>query len=142
MTGSPWPTWRGSSDRRGSSPYQPSKEFFPSSGATWRFRVNTLEAFIYASPVIDSNGTVWVGNSRGTVFGVTAAGAKKWDKSLSGYILSTIAIGANDLLYVGVSGNSTVGVMYALKHEGGGIEWQQVVDGEIPSSPVLYGDVL
>lgn len=87
MVGSPWPTWRGSSDRRGSSPYQPSKDFFPTTGATWRFRQTTLDSFVYASPVIDANGTVWVGNSRGVVFGVTESGAKKWDKSLSGYVL-------------------------------------------------------
>ena len=105
MIGSPWPTWRGSSNRHGSSPYAPSKDFFPTSGASWRFRIgpSTQEAFVYASPVIDRNGTVYVGNSMGQVYGVNAAGTKKWDRSLSGYILSTMAIGSNDLLFVGVS---------------------------------------
>ena len=144
MTGSPWPTWRGSSNRHGSSPYAPSKDFFPTSGATWRFRigVSTQDAFVYASPVIDNNGTVYVGNSKGQVYGVTAAGAKKWDMSLSGYILSTMAIGSNGFLYVGVSGNVTAGVVYALDHNDGVIQWVRPVDGEIPSSPVLYGEML
>ena len=97
---------------------------------------------MYASPVIDNNGTVYVGNSKGQVYGVTAAGAKKWDMSLSGYILSTIAIGSNGFLYVGVSGNATAGVVYALDHNSGVIQWVRPVDGEIPSSPVLYGEML
>jgi hypothetical protein len=37
------------------------------------------------------------------------------------YILATIALGSNNLMYVGVSGTPTAGVVYALNHEGAGL---------------------
>ena len=168
MRGSPWPAHRGGSGRSGISPYQPATDLFFTSAPDWTFKPGNSAGedasenlWIYASPVVGSNGTVFYGNSQGTVYAVSADGTQKWYKDLGGAIMSTIALGADDRMFVGVTyENATLkhlcdpsvfseahceragwfGRMIALNIEGGGILAQVNVDGPVVSSPALYGE--
>jgi outer membrane protein assembly factor BamB len=98
--------------------------------------------WIYASPVIDHDGTIYVGTNMGTLHAVTANGTNLWSKQLDGDILSTPALGANDFIYVGTSNTTNEGFVYALRLSGEKVMsdgWPTVVDGRLPSSPALHG---
>ena len=102
LSGSPWPTWRGSSGRAGISPFQPSEDIFFQSGPDWSFKPTTISAdWVYSSPVVDNNGTIIFGNSRGLIFAIDNNGLEKWSpKDLGGPITSTPTLGSNKLIYI------------------------------------------
>lgn len=102
--------------------------------------------WIYASPIIDNNGTIYIGTNMGLLYAVSPQGAMQWVKTLGGEITSTPALGSNDFIYVGVSygvNDDVLGAVYALSILGD-VMWdgRVVVDGRLPSSPALYGNRL
>jgi hypothetical protein len=105
LSGSPWPTWRGGSGRAGISPFQPSEDIFFQSGPDWSYKPTMSTAdgdsWVYSSPVVDNNGTIIFGNSRGTIFAIDNNGLEKWSpKDLGGPITSTPTLGSNGFIYV------------------------------------------
>jgi outer membrane protein assembly factor BamB len=52
--------------------------------------------WVYASPVIDSNGTIYIATGRGTVYAVSSTGSLRWSSRPgrgAGVITSTPALG-------------------------------------------------
>ena len=59
------------------------------------------ESWVYSSPVVDNNGTIIFGNSRGTIYAIDNNGLEKWSpKDLGGPITSTPTLGSNGFIYI------------------------------------------
>ena len=83
----------------------------PSSGTVrWRAAVGTWTNLDLASPVMGSDGTLYVGSADGMVYAIAADGTKRWSISTGGPVLSTGAIGTDGTLYIG----SDDGNLYAI----------------------------
>ena len=106
--------------------------------------------WIYASPVVDSNGTIYVCTNKGMVHAVSSSGkSAKWKKNVYGEITATPALASNELgevIYVvsnqgeRIDSNSK---LYALDTDNlGSALWQNppMLVGKVPGSLVLYHD--
>jgi outer membrane protein assembly factor BamB len=72
---------------------------FPSKKATvrkWDFPVGDVQ---FASPVIDDDGTIYIGNAAGFLFAITPYGKQQWKQNVGG-TLTTAAIGADGNIYI------------------------------------------
>ena len=62
----------------------------------WSFDVGDV---MYASPAVDNDGTIYIGNSIGDLFAINRNGTQKWKEHLVGQ-LSSPAIGASGNIYI------------------------------------------
>lgn len=104
----------------------------------WKFQTGD---FIWASPVIGSDGTIYIASTDGKVYAVNATdGTKKWEVRIqndSNLVLhSTPAIDSNNALYVG----SQSGFVYSLNGATGAQNWAYNVGRQVNSSPLISSD--
>jgi outer membrane protein assembly factor BamB len=102
-----------------------------SSGAlTFDLAITYPEAAVF-SPVVASDGTLFVGATDRTLYAITAEGALRWSKSAGGSILSGPTLGTDGQVYVGAKG-----IIRATS--GGSIE--RLVTLPIDGAPILLPD--
>ena len=70
----------------------------------WSF---TIGCYIYSSPAIGSDGTVYVGSDDHKVYAINGSGALKWSFTTGDVVWSSPAIGSDGTVYVG-SGDDKV----------------------------------
>lgn len=122
--GAAWPTHGYCGAHQGRSPFSG-----PSTNAVkWSFDTGGA---VVASPVVDAEGTVYVGSKSGKFFAIFADGTQKWVYDSGKPIESSASIGTDGTVYVG-SNNGTV---YAFNAKGN-IKWSSKIGGQ---SAVLRG---
>ena len=76
---------------------------FPHDGThwTWRVSIGTNSSTPTASPVVDGDGTVYVGSQDSVFWAINPDSSVKWSYHTGGGIQSSAAISNNSLIYVG-----------------------------------------
>jgi len=113
----PWPMFRGQSNHRAQSAYRATQAPTVYWGAT-------LNTPVFTQPVIDSDGTVYVGGDDGFIYAVQPGGALKWTSSKTGaYTMTTPAIaGTPDAPRIVVAGSED-GNVYGVNTASGAKAW-------------------
>jgi outer membrane protein assembly factor BamB len=128
---SPWPMYCHDVRHTGRSPYSTTGNL---GIEKWRF--DTIYTCA-ASPVIDDNGIIYIGDSH--LFAVYPNGTLKWKYDTDGMITSAPAIDENGVLYVGtIWGHPEC--LYAIYTSNGSIKWKYRIGGDIWSSPAIGDD--
>jgi outer membrane protein assembly factor BamB len=104
---SPWPMFRRTSTNSGRSPILPT----PSAAAPWRFRTGKG---IFHAPVIDEDGTVYIGSGDTFIYAIAPDGTEKWRFPTGEINDSSALIAADGTIFV-PSGD---GNFYALNPDG------------------------
>jgi outer membrane protein assembly factor BamB len=94
-----------------------------------------LQAYIFASPAVSADQTVYFGSGNGEFYALTPAGTKKWSFQTGAAIQSSAAIGSDRTIYFG-SGD---GKLYALNPDGTK-KWEFLTGWDILSSPAIASD--
>ena len=123
----------------------------PDGTEKWRFYVKWGNDF-WSSPVIDLDGTIYVGSARsqedsdydGGLVAVNPDGTQKWLFLDDSGVTSTAAIGPDGTIYFGgnvgnPSGPGNIGKVYALNPDGSQI-WEFTTETWMESSPVIASD--
>ncbi|MFC2006008.1 PQQ-binding-like beta-propeller repeat protein [Chloroflexota bacterium] len=128
LADSPWPMFRHDLQHTGRSPYN--GPAYPE--IKWVY--NTGDWQISSSPVIDTDGTVYIGTYDSNLFAVSSNGSLKWVFNTSGsYINSTPAISSDGTIYFG----TTSGGLFSINPDGTE-NWRFGVF--FKSSPVIASD--
>ena len=129
-TNSPWPMQSHDIRHTGRSPF--------STINTWEeiWRVNTL-GWAYSSPVIDEDGTIYIGASE--IYAIYSNGTLKWKYDIPFRIESAPAIDENGVIYVGNIHSTIQNYLYAIYINNGTLKWSYETDS-IFSSPVIGDD--
>ena len=98
----------------------------------WRFKA---DGFILGGSSIGSDGTIYFGTVRDSLYALYPNGTLKWKYETNGDITSTPAIGDDGAVYVG----SYYGNFYAL-YPNGTLKWQVGVGDVIRGSPTIADD--
>ena len=109
---SPWPKFRRDERQTGRSPVLPRD----SGGAPWVFRTGKG---VFSSPVIDGDGTIYIGSADRTFYAISSAGALKW-KFPTGEIIDSAALLDDQRRVIFGSGD---GHVYALDRSSGEVQW-------------------
>ena len=104
----------------------------PAGTIAWTFNTG---AAIYASPVLGSNGEIYIGNYSARLFCLDRQGNEIWTYPTDGVIESSVAIGADGCLYFG----DLNGVFYSLWPKGSE-RWRFQAGDGIYSSPTIAPD--
>jgi outer membrane protein assembly factor BamB len=105
----------------------------PEGKLKWQFNIDdTLSA---SSPIIGSDGTIYIGNDGGALFAINRDGTVKWKYGTGGAV-GVPAIGANGTIYV----NSKDGNLYAINAIST-LKWKFLIGDEgLPASPAIGAD--
>ncbi|HVN63457.1 MAG TPA: PQQ-binding-like beta-propeller repeat protein, partial [Candidatus Binataceae bacterium] len=114
---SPWPKFRRDAEQSGRSPIKPAD----SGAAPWVFQTGNG---IFSSPVIDGDGTVYVGSADQYFYAIDHDGHLKWKFPTRGIIDSAALLDDEGRVIFG-SGD---GHLYALDRASGKIKWAFVAD--------------
>jgi outer membrane protein assembly factor BamB len=128
-----WPTFGGSGLRTGTSTVSGTRS--GTLANTWQLSNKA----IVGSPVVDSNGTAYVGADDGNVYAVSPSNpaAPLWSFSTHGPVESTPSLSPDGkTLYVG----SNDGSVYAIATATGKQTWSRDLAGEIRGSPLVSSD--
>jgi outer membrane protein assembly factor BamB len=99
----------------------------------WKFETRS---YIYSSPAIGSDGTIYVGSDDGKLYAINPDGSEKWFFEANGAISSSPAIGNDGTIYVG----SYRGNLYAINPDGSE-KWSFYnYYSSISSSPAIGSD--
>lgn len=105
--GAYWPKFRRTADNRGYSPVRPGL------GQTEVWSFDTGKG-IFSSPVIDKDGTIYIGSANKNFYALQPDGQEKWKKTLGELVDSAALIAADGTVHVG-SGD---GHLYAFNPDG------------------------
>ncbi len=105
--GAYWPKFRRTPENSGRSPVLPGR----GQAEVWSF---TTGKGIFSSPVIDRDGTIYLGSADATFYAVRPDGTLKWKQKLGELVDSSALIGEDGTIYVG-SGD---GHLYAFTAQG------------------------
>ena len=125
---SPWPTFGQNQQRTGQSPYTGPEVPYPS----WRF---TTGNWVYSSPAIGTDGTIYVGSRDKNLYAVNPDGSEKWRFTTGGWVDSPPTIGADGTIYVGSLDKN----LYAVNPDGSE-RWRFTTGGSVHSSPAIGAD--
>ncbi|MCX5894202.1 MAG: PQQ-binding-like beta-propeller repeat protein, partial [Proteobacteria bacterium] len=124
----PWSMFRHDPQHSGRSPYTgpqtPVKK--------WEFATGN---YVFSSPAIGSDGTVYVGSADNKLYAISADGSKKWEFATGDSVHSSPAIGSDGTVYVGSYDNK----LYAL-NPNGSKKWEFATGGGVWSSPAIGSD--
>lgn len=101
----------------------------------WSMNIGRGSDYLYSSPAIGSDGTVYVGRLGNTINAITSDGNYKWHFETSGSVESSPVIGADGTIYVGSDDNN----VYAL-NSNGGLKWKFTTGDKVRSSAALGSD--
>ena len=127
---SPWPMYCHDTRHTGRSPYSTANIW---GDEIWRFQT---EEWIYGDPVIDENGTIYVGAN--DFYAIYPNGTIKWSYDLPHHIESAPAIDENGNIYVGTVWDEPDS-LYAF-YSNGTLRWSYETGSWIYSSPVIGND--
>ena len=91
--------------------------------------------YVFSSPAIDADGTIYIGSANGRLYALNPTGAVKWTFQTGAEIQSSPAIGRDGTIYFG-SADSKV---YALGSDGSE-KWEFATGNSILCSPTLGAD--
>ena len=100
----------------------------------WSFNSVSLSPFT-SSPVIGTDGTIYVGTLNGRLCAIDAQGKFKWDYALGYQVKASPAIAAGNTIYIGSWDNK----FYAINGNGS-VKWIYNTTSSIESSPVIVAD--
>jgi outer membrane protein assembly factor BamB len=131
---SAWPMFHHDARHTGLSPNGRSGNWFV---VKWKF---SMDGMVTSSPVIDNNGTIYIGStpSKPTdyLYAINPDGTKKWGFKECGWIHSSPAIAEDGTIYVG----SDDGNLYSI-HPNGILRWKFGTGGSwVFSSPAIGND--
>ncbi len=121
-----WSMFRYNMRHTGRSPYDTTKT---KNKLRWAFGTNS---FVFSSPAIGSDGTIYVGSYDGYLYAINPDGTLKWRYRTGGLIHSSPAIGSDGTIYVGSNDN----YLYAVNPDGT-LKWRYKTGGSVRSSPVI-----
>lgn len=132
---SPWPMFMHDPQHTGRSPYKG-----PQTGSVqWRFNASS---WVYSSPVIDEDGTIYVGSDDGNLYAVNQDGTLKWKYLTAAPIIASPLIASDGTIYAaqGVGLNASNGVLFAFDRSGN-VKWKFQLKG-VPSqcAPMISKD--
>jgi len=131
LADTPWPMFRGNPLHTGVSAYNGSDV----NTLKWKFKTNDNADKINSSPVIGTDGTIYIGCDDNALYAISPDGIKKWKYKTGGKVVSTAAIAADGTIYVGSDNNK----VFALNPDGTE-KWQYKADSKVQSSPVIGPD--
>jgi outer membrane protein assembly factor BamB len=100
----------------------------------WEFKTGI---WVFSSPVIGSDGTVYVGSYDNKLYAINGkTGDKLWEFKTEGYVKSSPAIGSDGTVYVG-SGDKK---LYAINGKTGDKLWEFETGDAVVSSPAIGSD--
>jgi outer membrane protein assembly factor BamB len=102
----------------------------PITGATQQ-----LPAYIFSSPAVGADRTIYFGSGKGEFYALSPAGQKKWSFQTGAEIQSSPAIGRDGSIYFG----SVDGKLYSLNPDGTK-QWDFPTGWDILSSPAIGSD--
>jgi len=123
-----WPMYKHDLHHTGQSLFKGSEENI----LRWKF---PAEARIQSSPVIGSDGTVYIGSHDNNLYAINPDGTEKWRFTADMRIDSTPAIAPDGTIYFGSWNKS----MYAITSSGRGL-WKVQTSDQISSSPTIGPD--
>ena len=91
--------------------------------------------YVYASPAIGSDGTVYVGSHDGQLYALESDGTLRWTFSAGAELSSSPALGADGTVYFGAHD----GQLHAVASDGTQ-RWSFLTDASLTSSPVVGPD--
>jgi len=97
--------------------------------------IQRLPAYIFSSPAVGADQTIYFGSGNGEFYALTPAGTKKWSFQTGAEIQSSPAIGRDGTIYFG----SVDGKLYALNPDGTR-KWDFKTGWDILSSPAIASD--
>jgi len=128
LADTPWPMRGHDLSHTGRSPYvgaqTPTKK--------WDFAIGD---WLYSSPAIGADGTVYVGGINDKVYALNPNGTKKWEFITGHWVESSPAIGADGTIYIGSCDEN----VYALNPDGTK-KWDFATEGFVISSPAIGAD--
>ncbi len=128
--GAPWPMFHDNVRHTGLSPYVGSQ----TGSLKWKFQ--TGGKIFGSSPVIGSDGTVYIGSGDDYLYALNPDGSLRWRFKTGDWISSSPVIGADGTVYVG----SLDDYLYALNPDGS-LKWKFKTGGWINySSPAIGSD--
>ncbi len=109
--------------------------------ALWTTALVADTGWFYATPVIATDGTIYVGGPDNNLYAVTAAGKVKWSKPVGSLRDSGLAIGADGTVYVGTGkpGDGGGQSLFAFKPDGTQ-KWSYAGGGDCASYPLVGAD--
>ena len=130
LMNSSWPMGCHDAHRTGQSRYITTGTTFVEK---WRF---PADGWVYGSPVIDKNGTIYFGASN--FYAVNCNGYFIWEYNHKGCTQSAPVIDDDGIIYVGTLGADPSDYLYAF-YQNGTVKWKYATDylGYIFSSPVV-----
>jgi outer membrane protein assembly factor BamB len=129
LANSPWPKFRGNLRNTGLSPYDTSNN---SGKLKWTF---TPDDYIFSSPVIDTNGTIYFGSRDYKLYAINQNGTHRWNFTTGYEIHSTPAISSDGTIYVG----SNDFKLYAI-NPNGSMKWSFATGDWVKSPPAIGPD--
>lgn len=126
---SPWPMFRHDNRHSAASPYHDPAP----AGMPWSFSAGGG----LSSPVIATDGTIYIGGGSGTLKAINSDGTSKWSFTIGGGgTRSTPAIADDGTIYIG----STAGRVYAVNANGTQKWYYSTGTSEISGSPTIAAD--
>jgi outer membrane protein assembly factor BamB len=129
LADSPWPMFRQNLNHTGVSPYDTSAN---NGQLKWSF---TTDGPIFSSPVIGSDGTIYVSSQDYKLYAINQDGSQKWNFTTNGPVHSSPAISSDGTIYVGSQDHN----LYAINPDGTQ-KWIFTTGGGVDSSPIISSD--
>ncbi|HOI80425.1 MAG TPA: PQQ-binding-like beta-propeller repeat protein, partial [Petrimonas sp.] len=139
LADTPWPKFGGDLKNTGVSPYVGTQATTPK----WQYDPEGGTGFGYSTPVIGSDGTIYIGTRDWRFYAFNPDGTTKWiyndagAYATGGPIYGSAAIGSDGTIYFGTKSGETK--LYAL-HPDGTLKWGSPTIGEISGSPAIGSD--
>ena len=116
----------------------------PNGTQKWAF---TTGGWVYSSPAIGADGTIYVGSDDHKLYAVNPNGTQKWAFNTGIAVDSSPAIGADGTIYVGSVGSMQTLCHQPQRHPEVGLFHRQLVSYNLPrplapTAPSMWGQVM
>ena len=113
---------------------------FPNGTEKWRFKAGGSADWVYSSPVISDDGTIYFGVvgpgwDKGRIYAVYPNGTEKWHYDTGDWIYCSPCLDDDGIIYIGSNDYN----MYAI-YPNGTMKWKYETGGEIGSAPTIGDD--
>jgi PKD repeat protein len=139
---SAWPKFGGNANNTGLSPYVGSQTGTPK----WSLTIPGVSGsyFTYTTPVIGSDGTIYIGDTASNISAINPDGTLKWETATGIASNSPFAIDVDGTIYVGGfdTGALTNGKIYAINPSDGTKKWNTsaLTGAAVYSGPAIGAD--
>ncbi len=126
-----WPMFRANLENTGRNEDAESE---PSDNISWTY---DTQGWIDSSPIVGSDGTIYIANREGELYALSEDGEKRWSYNTTSDIFSTPAISPEGYIYLG----TREGEFYSF-YDNGTKRWMvnETFEGEILTSPTVRDD--